>query len=143
MALQEHSQHLQPEEDSVHRLSAPQSRWLRFRHWWNGNWSELPAWWKPRSRGKYITAISVPVALGVFYAIGEFTVHAARGQTDLGIRFLLVLPIAVVPALAVVIPATFLVARISYRRNQRRKHQDCPVRSDSRHASAGNCTEDT
>ena len=106
----------------MHRLSAPQSRWLRFRHWWNGNWSELPAWWKPRSRGKYITAISVPVALGVFYAIGQFAIHAARGQTDLGICFLLVLPIALVPTYAVVIPATFLVARISCRRNQRRKH---------------------
>ena len=143
MALQEHSQHLQPEEDSVHRISAPQSRRLRFRRWWDGNWSELPAWWKLRSRGEYVTAISVPGALGLFYAIGQFAMHAARGQTELGICFLLVLPIASVPTYAVVIPATFLVARISYRRNQRRKHQDSPVRSDSRHASAGDCTADT
>ena len=143
MALQEHSQHLVPEEDSVHRISAPQGRRLRFRCWWDGNWSELPAWWKPRSRGKYITAISVPGALGLFYAIGQFAMHAARGQTELGIWFLLVLPIASVPTYAVVIPATFLVARISYRKNQRRKHQACTVRSDSRHDSAGDCAQDT
>lgn len=77
-----------------------------------------------RSRGEYVTALSIPVALGLFYAIGQFAIHAARGQTELGIRFLLVLPIVVVLAFAVLIPATFLVARVSYRRNQRREHRD-------------------
>lgn len=106
------------------RTDALQSQRLRFRRWWKGNWSELPDWWKVRSRGEYATGLSIPVALALFYVIGQFAIHAARWQTDLGIRFLLVLPIVVAPTCAVGIPATFLVARMSYRRKQMRPHLD-------------------
>ena len=115
----------------MQRTNAPQSRWLRLQRWWKGNWSELPAWWKVRSRGEYVTGLSIPVALGLFYAIGQFAIHAARGQTDLGIRFLLVMPVVVVLAYGVGIPATLLVARMSYRRNHKNNQHDRSVGSDS------------
>ena len=108
----------------MHQTSAPQSQRLQFQRWWNGNWGELPAWWKPRSRGEYLTAISIPAALGLFYASGQFTLHVARGQTALGIRLLLVLSIVMGLMYAVGIPVSLLVARMSYRRTQRREHHD-------------------
>lgn len=106
------------------RTNALQSQRLRFQRWWKGNWSELPDWWKVRSRGEYVTGLSIPAALALFYAISQFAVHAARGQTDLGIRFLIVLPVAVVLVFAVGVPVTFLVARLSYRTKRRRQHLD-------------------
>lgn len=108
----------------MHQTSAPQSQWLEFRQWWHGNWSELPAWWKSQSRGEYVTAVSIPAALGLCYAIGQFTIHMTRGQTDLGLRLLIVLSIVMVLLYAVGIPASLLVARMSYRRAQRREQRD-------------------
>lgn len=108
----------------MHQTSAPQSQRLQFQRWWNGNWGELPAWWKPQSRGEYLTAISIPAALGLFYAISQFTWHVARGQTALGLRLLLVLSIVIALMYAVGIPASLLVARMSYRRTRRRDQHD-------------------
>ncbi len=108
----------------MHPISAPQSRWLQFQRWWNGNWSELPGWWKARSRGEYVRAVSIPAALGLFYAIGQFAVHVTRGQTALGLRLLIALSVVLVLMFAVGIPATLLVARRSYRRTHGRAQRD-------------------
>ena len=96
----------------------PQTRLLmRFRSWWKGNWSKLPSWWKVRSRGEYVKGIAAGVAFGLLLVIGQSKGH---GQSVLSVMpGVLVITVLV---LAVVIPATFAVARMSYRKHERRKH---------------------
>ena len=95
-------------------LSAPQVS--RVRSWWQGNWSNLPAWWRPKSRGEYITGIVVGCVPGWAFALAG---SAARGGPVL--QLLPAFALATVAVLAIGIPATFVVARISCRWSKRRE----------------------
>ena len=102
----------------MHPTRTPRPQLLmRLQRWWKGNWSELPAWWKVKSRGGYVTGIAAGAALCLLYIVGQ---RAARGQSVLDL--LPAVLVAMALTLAVVIPATFAVARMSHRKCKRRKH---------------------